>query len=86
MFAHGVSAGGGLALSVAHKLVANASTRNHIKGVSALAPVTLHPDGVPDEYKSMYKSFEENGNGATSIDAAKMNNFYGELLVMQRCP
>lgn len=39
-------------------------------------PLTLHPDHVPEEYKSDYKSYTENAEGVPVIDKKSMEQFY----------
>ena len=75
-FSIGGSAGGGLALQVANRLTKNASLEGAIKGVAAIVPVTLHYDHVPEEYKSKYTSYVDNGDGAAIIDKNSMKIFY----------
>lgn len=74
----GGSAGGALALQVANRLVKDPATRHRIKGVAALVPCTLHYDHVPEEYKSIHKSYEENKEGVPIIDKESMRIFYTE--------
>lgn len=78
-FTIGGSAGGGLALSVANQVVKDKKTRSQIQGVVAVVPLTLHWDNVPDEYKSMYKAYEENATNVPVIDRSSMESFYGEF-------
>ncbi|KAI9810198.1 MAG: hypothetical protein M1827_006644 [Pycnora praestabilis] len=74
-FVWGGSAGGGLAFSVANKVI-EAGKSNHIQGIVALTPVTLHPEYVPEEYKSMYTAYSDNAKDVPIIDAASMKTFY----------
>lgn len=62
MFAIGASCGGGLAIGVALKYL-EYGTPEHVKGVVALAPMTIHPDYVPDKFRQHLKSWEENREG-----------------------
>jgi versiconal hemiacetal acetate esterase len=73
----GSSAGGCLALTTANKLVENPETRSSIHGVVALVPPTTHPDNVPSEYISMYKSYAENADDAPIIDRSSMETYFG---------
>jgi versiconal hemiacetal acetate esterase len=73
----GSSAGGCLALTTANKLVENPETRSSIHGVVALVPPTTHPDNVPSEYISMYKSYTENADDAPIIDRSSMETYFG---------
>lgn len=75
-FTIGGSAGGGLALSIASRIVASEATRAYIKGIVAIVPLTLHPDNVPAEYASDYKSYTENATNVPIIDRESMNQFY----------
>ncbi|TEY81845.1 hypothetical protein BOTCAL_0031g00370 [Botryotinia calthae] len=61
LFTIGGSAGGGLALTVAHDLIA-AGKRSHIKGIVAMVPVAAHPSSIPASYKNHYKSYDENAH------------------------
>ena len=78
-FSIGGSAGGALALEVANRLVKDSSKRGMIKGVAAIVPATLHPDHVPEEHKSMYKSYTENAVDAPVINKESMQIFYDHL-------
>lgn len=42
----------------------------------AMGPFTLHPDHVPAEYESSYKSFKENETEVPMIDKRSMMTFY----------
>lgn len=44
--------------------------------MAALIPCTLHWDNVPEEYQSIYKSYEENGVNTPIIDKKSMEQFY----------
>ena len=74
-FSIGGSAGGGLALQVANKLVQN-NSKGAIKGVCAIVPISLHYDNVPEEHKSKYTAYVENGDGAAVIDKKSMAQFF----------
>ena len=80
-FTIGGSAGGALALQVANKLVKDSSKRDNIKGVAASVPVTLHYDNVPEEYKSQYKAYTENGTDVPVIDKGSMEIFFEHAAV-----
>ncbi|TGO16081.1 hypothetical protein BTUL_0032g00440 [Botrytis tulipae] len=67
LFTIGGSAGGGLALTVAHDLIA-AGKRSQIKGIVAMVPVAAHPSSIPASYKNHYKSYDENAHGVPVID------------------
>ncbi len=72
----GGSAGGGLALQLANRIVRDPSKRDGIKGVAAIVPVTLHFDYVPEEYKSMFTAIQENEKDVPIIDKESMRSFY----------
>jgi len=75
-FTIGGSAGGGLALAVANRVVSDPSKKSNIRGVVAIVPLTLHPDHVPAEYTSDYKSYTENAENVPVIDKRSMLQFY----------
>jgi len=72
----GGSAGGGLALMIANRIVKDSAKRDAIKGVIALVPCTLHWDNVPAEYKDMYRAYDDNKEGVPVIDKESMEIFY----------
>jgi len=76
MFIGGVSAGAALALLVASDFAADHATSTIIKGVVALCPFTVHPDNIPDQYKHLHKSYEENKVDVPFIDKEVMENFF----------
>ncbi|OAL56025.1 carboxylesterase [Pyrenochaeta sp. DS3sAY3a] len=82
----GGSAGGGLALQVANELAKHPETRHHIKGVAAFVPVTLHYANVPEEYKTMYTSYEENAKDVPMIDKNSMDLFFSYSAADARDP
>ncbi len=82
----GGSAGGGLALQIANRLVKDPSKRDGIRGVAAIVPVALHYDNVPDEYKDMHKSYDENKEGVPIIDKNSMEIFYEHAAVDPKDP
>ncbi|KAJ5951523.1 uncharacterized protein N7479_009936 [Penicillium vulpinum] len=75
-FTIGASASGAIALEVANQMAANPKLRDTIRGVAALVPSTLHPDYVPAEYESIYKSFQENATNVPLVDRESMETFY----------
>ena len=77
VFTVGGSAGGSLALGVALKII-DEGMKKTLKGAVALAPMTVHPDAVPEHLKYAYKSMEENAN-YTLNTAQGMPAFYGRL-------
>ncbi|KAI9155742.1 alpha/beta-hydrolase [Paramyrothecium foliicola] len=62
MIAIGASCGGGLAISVALKYLEH-GVAERVKGIVSLAPMTIHPEHVPEKYRSHLKSWDENRNG-----------------------
>jgi versiconal hemiacetal acetate esterase len=73
-FLIGASVGGGLALSVAFRLIER-DMRSILAGIVALAPITMHPEYVPDEFKKDFVAYTENAVGAPLIDRAAMYTF-----------
>ena len=51
-----------------------------VTGVNLNAPATVHPDVVPDKYKSVYKAYEQNKNAAL-LDKQAMDFFLGNFLL-----
>lgn len=49
-----------------------------VKGVVAMCPASMHPHNVPEEYKNIYKAYEETWTGAPMQDGESMVVFYGE--------
>ena len=47
-----------------------------VKGVVAMCPAAMHPFNVPEEYKSMYKAYDETWTGAPMQDGESMVVFY----------
>jgi versiconal hemiacetal acetate esterase len=76
VFTIGGSAGGGLALSVALKLI-DEGLGDSVKGVVSLVPVTVHPDACPAHLKSKYTAYEENAEFTINTTSA-MRAFFGE--------
>jgi versiconal hemiacetal acetate esterase len=70
----GGDAGATLALALANHFVADPSKRSMTKGCVAMVPAVLHWDHVPPEYKSMYKSMDDNV-GVSIIDKESMKIF-----------
>ncbi|KND89108.1 Versiconal hemiacetal acetate esterase [Tolypocladium ophioglossoides CBS 100239] len=62
MLAIGASCGGGMALVVALKYL-EYGIGDRVKGVVALAPMTIHPEHVPEKYKPHLKAWEGNRDG-----------------------
>lgn len=74
----GSSAGGGLSLSAARKVVLGQSSvpKNAIKGIVAIVPVAFHPATVPEAYKADYVSYKENAENVPMIDKTSMDQFF----------
>ena len=49
-----------------------------VKGIVALAPALLHPHYVPQEFKHLFKAYEETWTGVPMQDGESMLAFYGE--------
>ncbi|KAI9661317.1 MAG: hypothetical protein M1821_009644 [Bathelium mastoideum] len=77
-FTAGSSLGGGVAVGAALKLIDNGK-RERVKGVVALAPAMLHPENVPEKFKSMFNAYEETWKGAPLQDGESMVLFYSRL-------
>lgn len=77
LFSIGSSLGGGAAVAVALKLL-DEGLGNAVKGIVALAPALLHPWNVPEEYKEMFKAYDETWKGAPLQDGESMIEFYGK--------
>ncbi|KAJ5153545.1 carboxylesterase [Penicillium canariense] len=75
-FTVGGSAGGALALSIANHYAQHPDGRRYIHGVAVMAPVTLHWDNCPEEYREDYRSYEENAEHVPIIDRASMQTFF----------
>lgn len=78
VFTIGGSAGGGLALGVALKLI-DAGLGETVKGVVSLVPVTVHPDACPAELKSEFTSYDVNAENTMNTTSA-MRAFFGKML------
>lgn len=72
----GGSAGGGLAFQVANQVLRDDKLKKTLKGIIALVPLTVHPDNVPEKYKSQYTAFEDNAKDVPVIDRESMEIFY----------
>lgn len=70
----GTSAGGNLAFSTALRL-ASRGLGHTIKGIVALAPVTVHPDAVPAGMKEHYSAYEENTDKTINTGPAMLSWF-----------
>lgn len=79
MYTIGGSAGGALALQICNAVLKDPSLKDSIKGVIAQVPAVVHPDNVPEKYKSSYKAYEDNKEGVPVIDRASMDIFLEHL-------
>ncbi|KAI7771667.1 hypothetical protein ACKAV7_005733 [Fusarium commune] len=70
MFTIGTSAGGGLALAVARKVILGQTNlpTDAIKGVIALCPVTFHPRNIPAKFQTKHSSYKENKDNVPIVD------------------
>ncbi|KAJ5119308.1 Alpha/beta hydrolase fold-3 [Penicillium atrosanguineum] len=75
-FSIGSSLGGGAAVGVALKLI-DENLGQMCSGIVVLCPALLHPEFVPDEYKTLFKAYEENWTGSPLQDGESMMIFYG---------
>ncbi|KAK4656794.1 hypothetical protein QC762_207320 [Podospora pseudocomata] len=69
----GTSSGGNLAFGVGLKLIEMMGMRDRVKGVVALAPVTVHPDAVPLDKREGYTSYEENDEYTVNSKSAMLS-------------
>lgn len=76
IFTIGGSAGGGLALGVALKLI-DEGLGGTVKGVVSLVPVTVHPDACPEELKAEFTSYDENADYTLNTNSG-MRAFFGK--------
>ncbi|KAK2606060.1 hypothetical protein QQS21_003578 [Conoideocrella luteorostrata] len=80
IFAMGGSAGGALSFALANYACKDRQKHsNSLKGISgvvALAPVTVHPDNVPVQYRDMYTSYEETASDIPIMDAKAMWTYF----------
>lgn len=61
---------------MANIVVQDKDLKQSLKGVVALVPITAHPESIPEKYKSLYKSYEENSKGTPVIDRGSMDIFF----------
>lgn len=75
----GISAGGGLALSVTRRVVLGTSAvpAARLSGLVLLSPVTLHPDNVPSTLKGQYTAYTNLAINTAVVDTAAMRTFFG---------
>ncbi|VUC27370.1 unnamed protein product [Clonostachys rosea] len=75
----GVSAGGGLSVSVTRKILLGQTPLDPkiIKGVAAFCPVLLHPDNIPSNYQSLHKSSIDNKTNTPIVDGESLRVFIG---------
>ena len=75
-FTFGTSAGGNLALCVALKII-DEGLGHTLKGVVAVAPVTIAPEAVPEALRSKYTAYDEHSEHSINTSNA-MKAFYGK--------
>lgn len=73
----GKSAGGCLAFATALKLI-DEGRGSDVLGVVPCQPITIHPDAVPEEFKTRYLSYDENTENT-------INTKKGMLAFMGEC-
>lgn len=83
VFITGLSAGGNLAIGTTLKAI-DGGYGDKIKGLVAIVPVTIHPDVVPAEYKSMHTSYEEHSTDTVNSQSA-MGAFFGKSAILFWC-
>ena len=75
----GKSAGGCLAFATALKLI-DEGRGSDILGVVPCQPITIHPDVVPEEFQSRYRSYDEHAEITINTKNA-MLAFMGETVL-----
>jgi versiconal hemiacetal acetate esterase len=53
-----------------------------VSGIVLICPALLHPEFVPDEFKAIFKAYEENWTGSPLQDGDSMMIFYGMSLAI----
>lgn len=78
MYAIGVSAGAGLAISVARwvSLGRSAASAKAVKGIVALCPFAFHPENIPSIYKTGLSSFQDHDENVPIIDGTSVRQFF----------
>ncbi|CAH0050573.1 unnamed protein product [Clonostachys solani] len=78
MYAVGVSAGAGLALSISRRIALGHSTADPeaVKGIVALCPYAFHPENIPQTYKAAHTSSQEHIDNVPMIDGTSMRQFF----------
>ncbi len=84
VFSFGSSLSGGVAFAVTLKLI-DENLGSLVKGIVALCPAARHPFNVPEEYKSIYKAYDETWMGAPMLDGESMVMFYSKSMPSQEC-
>lgn len=78
-FTAGSSAGGLLAFNVARRVLLDSNLRSTLKGILALTPATVHPDGVPSQYAETYESYAKHPDrweNTVSIDRGSLRTMW----------
>lgn len=74
----GGSAGGGLAISTAHKLI-QTGHGNRISGLISLCSTLLHPSAIPPRYQHLHTSQTDNSGEIPFVTADMCVNVYNLL-------
>lgn len=74
LFVIGASGGAGLMLAVGLKQIVDGH-RDRVCAAVLLAPITMHPEYVPDKYKKRYVAYSENWDGPL-INKEAMYGFF----------
>lgn len=69
---------------MANKIIQDPDMRFSLKGVAASNPLTTHFDNVPQKYRGVYNSYDENTHGTPIIDKGSMRIFYEHAKVDPR--
>lgn len=78
IYSIGTSAGAALALLAAREIILGRSNLppKSLSGVIAISPVTVHPDNVPMEFRSIHKSHSEFSEGAPVLTRSTIIGFF----------
>ncbi|ETN39972.1 uncharacterized protein HMPREF1541_06199 [Cyphellophora europaea CBS 101466] len=85
LFTIGTSAGGGLALAISRMTLLGQSSlpKDAVKGVVALAPVTMYPAKVPKKWAHRYLSYFENGEDVPIINRSAIDELFTAAVVRE---
>lgn len=79
MLTAGTSAGGLLAFNVARRVLMHNVLKTTLKGILALVPATVHPDGIAAEFQQTYKqlaSHPDRRHNTVSIDWTSLRTMW----------